>query len=58
VDATDTISNIDARVLERGRSGPILCCPLGRANGSLAKLQAGSHAKATRRGSCRANHCF
>jgi hypothetical protein len=30
----------------------------GLPNGSLAKLQAGSHAKATRRGSCRANHCF
>jgi hypothetical protein len=29
-----------------------------RPNGPLAKLQAGSHAKATRHGSCRANHCF
>jgi hypothetical protein len=27
-------------------------------NGPLAKLQTGSHATATRRGSCRANHCF
>jgi hypothetical protein len=29
-----------------------VCCGARRPNGTLAKLQAGSHAKATRRGSC------
>jgi hypothetical protein len=35
------------------RGDSILKLEFGAPNGSLAKLQAGSHATATRRGSCR-----